>query len=175
MYQVNDLVIYGNEGVCRVAGIGEPEIGGVEPGRLYYRLEPLFKQGKIYTPVDTGVFMRPALTGDEASRLIDGIPDIRAELPGESTPDVLDDLCRDLWQTHDCANLVRMVELLLRRKKHMAGIGKKIGQVEGKLLEKAEDALSGELAVALHIPKENVATLVARRVGLPEENGGEMA
>ena len=37
MFQKNDLIVYGNTGICRVEEIGTPEsLPGVDKGKLYY-------------------------------------------------------------------------------------------------------------------------------------------
>ena len=80
MYQIGDIIVYGGEGVCRVEEIGVPKISGVNKQRQYYTLAPLYREGKVFTPVDTKVFMRPVVTRDEALELIKGIPSIQADV-----------------------------------------------------------------------------------------------
>ena len=74
MYGIGDLIVYAGEGVCRVEGIGVPPMTGVNKQRQYYTLKPLYREGMVYAPVDTGVFMRPVISRDDADALIDRIP-----------------------------------------------------------------------------------------------------
>ena len=78
MFQENDLVVYGNSGVCRVKAVGPlADISAATKDRIYYTLELLYDKGTIYIPADTKVFMRHVITKDEANDLISRIPDIR--------------------------------------------------------------------------------------------------
>ena len=80
MFKIGDLIIYGGEGVCKVEDIGVPDIFDVTHEREYYTLSPLYRQGKIYTPVDTKIFMRPVISKDEAMDLIEMMPEIDGEV-----------------------------------------------------------------------------------------------
>ena len=80
MYEIGQLIVYGNEGVCRVEEIGTPKISGVDKHRDYYTLAPIYREGKVFTPVDSKVFMRPVITREEALALIDRIPQMTAEV-----------------------------------------------------------------------------------------------
>ena len=50
MYQVGDYLVYGMEGVCRVADVGHPKLSGVSRTQLYYTLVPVGKtdSGKTF-------------------------------------------------------------------------------------------------------------------------------
>ena len=75
------MIVYGNEGVCRVEEIGTPKISGVDKHREYYTLAPIYREGKVFTPVDSKVFMRPVITREEALALIDRIPRRSMKIP----------------------------------------------------------------------------------------------
>ena len=47
MYQVGELVVYGAEGVCRVAAIGPLEMRGAKRETDYYTMTPLYGTGKF--------------------------------------------------------------------------------------------------------------------------------
>ena len=79
MYQIDDLIMYGSTGVCRVSDITEQVFN--DDDKIYYVLEPLYQSGVIYAPVDNEkVFMRPVISEEEAKRLIDDIPAIHTEI-----------------------------------------------------------------------------------------------
>ncbi len=167
MFQVGDLIIYGNEGVCRVESIGTPEMSDmVNMGAVkqYYTLDPLYKQGKVYAPVDTTVFMRHIITKEEAMELIARIPEIDDSIFENRNIRVLSELYQDTMKSHDCADLVRVVKAVERKRAIMFEKGKKLGQVDEKFYKKASDLLHGELAVVLDIPKEEVGKFIEREV-----------
>ena len=69
MFQPGEFVVYGSSGVCRVVQVGALEGRAADPNRKYYTLQPLFESERTYTPVDSGVFMRPAMTREQAQEL----------------------------------------------------------------------------------------------------------
>ena len=70
MFTEGQLVIYGGEGVCRIAAVGPSSLSGTDKTKLYYTLTPLTRSGTVLTPVDTKVLMRPILTRQEAESLL---------------------------------------------------------------------------------------------------------
>ena len=74
MYKVDDLVVYGKNGVCRINGIGKIAIS--DSDRLYYTLVPVYKNEEvIYAPVENGkIVMRHIISREEAKALIKRIP-----------------------------------------------------------------------------------------------------
>ena len=164
MFQVGDLIIYGNEGVCRVESIGLPEIFENEQDRQYYTLDPLYKQGLVYAPVDTPVFMRSIITREEAMELIARIPEIDDGIFENRNIRVLSEQYQETLKSHDCAELVRIVKSVNHKRQIMTARGKKLGQVDEKFYKKAVDLLHGEFAVVLDIPKEEVCEFIEREV-----------
>ena len=70
LYNVNDVVVYGNTGVCRVVDIGTPQFHGVDKKQCYYTLKPIFGDGVIYCPVDNNrVFIRLVISKEEAEKI----------------------------------------------------------------------------------------------------------
>ena len=58
MFKINDYIVYGDNGICKVVDIGIPSIS-CNKNRVYYTLEPIYESGKIYTPVDNNhIIMR---------------------------------------------------------------------------------------------------------------------
>ena len=82
LYGIGDLIVYGTEGVCRVEDIGVPALAGINQERQYYTLKPLYREGRIYAPVDTAMFMRPVITRDDADALIRDIEALTDKVPG---------------------------------------------------------------------------------------------
>ena len=120
MFQKNDLIVYGNTGICRVEEIGTPEsLPGVDKGKLYYKLVPVRSASTIYTPVDTHVFMRPAMTKEEADQLIDRIPQISEDSFECRDPRVLAEHYRTSLQTHECEDLVRLIKSWFRMERNL--------------------------------------------------------
>ena len=72
MYQIDDYVVYGNYGLCRVKDISTLDMEGVSKDRQYYFLTPVSgNHGVVYTPVDNvKVVIRGIMTKDNAEALL---------------------------------------------------------------------------------------------------------
>lgn len=164
MYEVGALIIYGSEGVCRVREIGSPDIPAINPERTYYTLSPVYREGVIYTPVDSPVFMRPVISRLDAERLVEDIPTIAETLCEEKNLRFLAEQYDKFLQTHNCADLVQLIKGLYQKKQRAVLLGKKPGAVDERYMKRAEELLYGELAAVLGIPREAVLDCVKSSV-----------
>ncbi|MGE4277728.1 MAG: CarD family transcriptional regulator [Lawsonibacter sp.] len=164
MYQIGELIVYGAEGVCRVEEIGPLDIRGTQKGVDYYTLSPLYRDGKIFTPVDTTVFTRPVITKEEANALIAQIPDIPTEIYENSNPRLLNEHYQTYLKNYDCVDLIRLIRAIYAKERNAADKGRHLGQVDERSVKRAEEMLHGELAAVLEIPVEDVKDYIFRAV-----------
>ena len=164
MFQPGEFVVYGSSGVCRVVPVGALEGRAADPNRKYYTLQPLFESERIYTPVDSGVFMRPAMTREQAQELIHEIPSIRAEICTERNPTTLRVHYEASLQSHECRRLISLIKGIRRKGEETEKKGRKMGQVDQRYRKKAENLLHGELAIALGMSQEEVAEYIRKTV-----------
>jgi CarD family transcriptional regulator len=164
MYKIGKLLIYGSYGVCRVESIGVPDLSGIDKSKLYYTLCPLYHTEKIFTPIDTSVFMRPVITYDEAQRLISIIPSMRENITDIGNIKLLEVYYRESLKTHDCCDLLRLIKTIYTRARIVEEQGKKLGQIDKRFMNIAEDLLYGEFAIALNMTKESVKTYIEDKV-----------
>ena len=163
MYDIGSLIVYGSTGVCRVKDITTPDFSE-DRNRLYYVLDPLYQDGLIYTPVDTGVFMRPVISKEEAQRLIELIPTMTTQAYHERSVQRLAEHYKEAISTHDCADLIELAMSIYSKKLSAEMSGKKFGQVDERFLRRAETLLFGEMAAALDIPADQVQSYIAQKV-----------
>ena len=165
MYQKGDLILYGSTGVCRVTDIISRQPSRTEPEKQYYVLTPLYQAGTITTPVDnTKVFTRPVITRDEAISLIDQIPTIDAKAYHNQNLQQLENHYKTQMENHDCLSLLRLTMSAYRKKTEREQAKLKFGAVDRRYMERAENLLYGELAVALDIHKDSVQDFIAQRL-----------
>lgn len=165
MYQVNDLVVYGSTGVCRVQEIREQNFPGTGEKRLYYFLRPLYEDCAISVPVDSDkVFLRPIISKTEAQRLIDGIPGIHAQVYHSRVSRELAEHYEAILKSHDCGSLMELTVSIYTKKKDFLDQKRKFGTVDERFLKRAEDLLFGELAAALEIPRNQVHNFIETRM-----------
>lgn len=166
MYEIGEMIVYGNSGVCEVTGYDSPKLPGINPEQKYYTLRPLYGNGTIYCPVDNPrVFMRPVLSREEAESLIDLIPEICAEPCHSTQVQEITNHYRSAIDTHDCADLIELVMSIYCKKQAAEANGRKMSQLDGRYMKLAEDLLYGEFAVALSMPKDSVREYISSRVG----------
>jgi CarD family transcriptional regulator len=164
MYHVGDLIIYGCHGVCRVDAVGIPDIPGIGKNRIYYTLFPLYNNGKIFAPVDSGIFMRSVITYAETQKIISLIPSIREYDYNNTDIKLLEDNYKKSLQTNDCTNLIKVIKTIYSKKVTTEVQGKKLGQIDENFMKRAEDLLYGEFAVTLNMPKEKVKSYIEDEV-----------
>ena len=167
MYQVGDLILYGSTGVCRVSEIVAKKFSRTDPEKLFYVLCPLYSAGTITTPVENSkVFTRPVISRDEALRLIDTIPQIHAESYNNSNLQQLENHYRTELESHDCLDLLKLTMSTYRKKQEREEAKLKFGAVDRRYMERAENLLFGELAVALDIDRGNVQHFIEDRLDI---------
>lgn len=165
MFQKNDYVIYGNLGVCRVNDIVTRKFEGLDAAHLYYVLEPLYQGGVLYVPADNPkIFLRPVITEEEANRLIDAIPSVQTEAFHSRSAQELSAHYEQALQSHKCEDLIGLTMSIYNKKAYLARQNKKFGRVDEHFMKRAEDTLYGELAVALHIPRDEVPSYISNRI-----------
>ncbi|MBQ9687263.1 MAG: CarD family transcriptional regulator [Oscillospiraceae bacterium] len=160
MFSVGDKIIYGENGVCTVAKIGPLEMSGASADKLYYYLEPLVGTGVYYTPVDSGAFMRPVISRDEAEALILAIPSIAPAICHDNRFNHVDAFYKELFRQHSCEALVAIVKGLHERMSE-----KKTKSSRAEItMKRAKDILHGELSIALDMDLGEVESYIADRL-----------
>ncbi|OQB23620.1 MAG: CarD-like/TRCF domain protein [Firmicutes bacterium ADurb.Bin182] len=164
MYEIGDLVVYGRIGVYKIVDIATYNNDAFYKNKLYYVLQPLFGNCKIFAPVDTKTFMRPIISAEEAEKLISRIPTIEAEAYYSNRLQELIQHYESAIKDHDCADLIKLTMSIHKKKKITEQQKRKFGQIDERFLKQAEDLLCSEFSLALGIPKEKVSEYIAERV-----------
>ena len=112
MFNVGDLIIYGNYGVFRVNDIGLPDISYINKDKDYYTLNAVHYSNTIYTPVDTDVFMRHIISYEDAIELINQIPNIEADIFENNNIRLLSEHYESSLQTHECEDLIQLLKTI---------------------------------------------------------------
>lgn len=141
------------------------EMEGVPRDRLYYVLAPVSqKGGKIFTPVDNEKTpMRRVLTREEATGLIDRIPEI--EELWITSEKLRENKYKECMRSGDCREWIRIIKTLYLRNQERSAQGKKVTATDEKYLHMAEEYLYSELEIPLEIPKNQVEQYIVERLG----------
>ena len=129
--------------------------------RQYYTLSPLYREGKVFAPVDAKVFMRPVITRDEALSLIHDIPNMETSVYENSNLRFLNEYYQQQMQNYTCEGLLQLIRNTHAKREVMISRGKKLGLVDERYMKRAEDMLHGEFAVALGIERSAVPQYIA--------------
>ena len=160
MFSVGDKIVYGENGVCTVAKVAPLDHAGTSPGKLFYHLEPLIGSGTYYTPVDSGAFMRPVISREEAEALIDAMPSIEPAVCRDNRFNHVDAFYKELFRQHSCEALVAIVKGLRER---MNEKKTKSSRAESTM-RRARDMLHGELSIALDMDISEVEPYILKRI-----------
>ena len=171
MFDKGEYIIYGNSGVCQVEDVTTMNMEGVPRDRLYYVLVPASqKGGKIFTPVDNEkTLMRRILTHEEATSLIDGIPEI--EELWITSEKLRENKYKECMRSGDCREWVRIIKTLYLRRQERSAQGKKVTATDEKYLHMAEDYLYSELEIPLKIPKSQMEQYILERIRQKQGKG----
>lgn len=164
MYKIGEYIIYGNDGVCKVEDVGVLNISGINKKRIYYTLKPLYENGKIFTPIDTSVFMRSLINYEEVQQLIESIPYIKDKKCNEKNSRLLQIYYKNLLQTHECSDLLTLIAGIYEKKDKAMKNGKKLGQIDNRFMKVAERLINDEFSVVLRIPREEVADYIKEKI-----------
>lgn len=150
MYSIGDYVVYGDSDVCRVVGVGVPEMyRHREASGAFYFLETQFCKGMIYAPVGTRMPIRPVIGREEALRLIEEMPSLKSDICPASDKKKLTDHYETLLGEHTCRSLAVTAKSIYE-KYHAAGAkGRLPNLTESAYYKKTSELLFQELSVAL--------------------------
>lgn len=163
-FQVNDAVLYGAEGVCRIIDIGEQDFMGTRA--QYYVLKPVYTPGStVFVPVENEMLtakMRRILSPEEIRSLIKTIPD-------EATLWIDDDNTRraryaEILQKGDRAELVGVIKALYHRREEQQAKGRKLHVADERYLRDAEKVLYDEFAHVLCIKRDEVLPFILEQI-----------
>lgn len=165
MIRVNDVVLYGIDGICRVTGVTTRMVAG-KPAEFFV-LKPVGLQGStIYVPAANETLvsrMQRLLSLDETMALIRSIP-------GEETLWIEDDLKRRatygrILQGGDRREIVRVIKTLYLRGEQLKQERRKMHAADERLMKEAEKRLYDEFAHVLRIEPGQVPPFISRTIG----------
>lgn len=164
MFAVDDYIIYGNHGVCRVENIGTVSLAMVDKNKVYYTLRPVYKnEAVVYAPVENPKSaIRPVITKEEAEQLINEIPTLDSVWIGNEKEREMQ--YKAALRTCDCRELIRIIKTLYNRKMDRIKDGKKVTVVDERYFRQAEDQLYGELAFVMCMERSQVSDYLSERI-----------
>jgi CarD family transcriptional regulator len=164
MYKINDVVVYGTEGICTITDIAEMKFGGERSE--YYILSPVTKaENTVYVPKNNDKVlnrMRRIISREDAERLLDSMPVAPMEW-------IVNDRERQAAYKNVllCGKpdeVLRMISSLYNRQTEQLAAGKKLHASDERFLRDAERMLFNEIGYAMGISTSEVLSMVLRKI-----------
>ena len=162
MFEVGELIVYGNTGVCRVVEIGPLAISPDD--KDYYTLEPVYSpNSRVFTPCDNEkVVMRPILSREEVTATLDDFSEISLiEVTEEKKRE---ETYKASMHTCDIRDLISILKTINERKLARLAQGKKVTASDEKYYTLAGEKLCDELAIVLGTDRERIRTFIHKKI-----------
>ena len=165
MFQVNDVIIYGAQGVCKIIGTDEKIINGRK--KLYFILKPVGDKGAtIFAPTDNELIlgkMRRLLTKEEIHKLIDSMQEDNAlwvENENERK-----ELYKSILIKGDHGQIIKMLKAIYAHKKQREAAGKRLHISDERFFKDAEQILYNEFQYVLNLKdRSELMTYIFSRI-----------
>ena len=169
IYQVDDTVLYGTNGVCRVAEIVPKNFGGKITE--YYVLRPIRNShNTIYVPVQNQALaskMRRVLSPEEIYALIQAMPEVNALWYEDENE--RKEKFREIITRGDRQELIRVMKALYLHQREQQARGKKLHLADERFFKEAEKMLYEEFAIVLNMEPEQVVPLILEQIQMTEK------
>ena len=167
-YKVNDTILYGTHGVCRITEISERQFH--DECREYYVLKPIYDdKATLFVPVMNERLvdkMRRVLTAAEIHELIEKMADENTIwIENES---VRKEKYKEVLSQGDRVELVRLVKTLYHHQEEQRAKGKKLHMADERFMKDAERMLHAEFAHVLNIKYEQVLPFILEELQIEE-------
>jgi len=155
MFQVNDVIVYGMQGVCKIENIEEKSINGEK--KAYYVLKPVNDKGATYfAPTDNQHVlkkMRRLLTEDQIHELIDSMPG--EDAVWVSNENERKEIYKGILAGGDRAEIIKMVKAIYLHKKSREAEGKRLHMSDERFFKDAEQILYNEFQYVLKLDSKD--------------------
>lgn len=168
-YQINDTILYGSQGVCKITGTVQKDFGGCVMD--YYTLQPVYSDNSvIYVPMHNEALlrkMRRVLSQEEIYALIQAMP--RQDVSWIEDENKRKEICRDILARGDRIELIRAIKALYLHQQELQQKGKKLHVSDERFLKEAEKMLYDEFALVLNIREDEVLPFIMKQIEVGEK------
>lgn len=163
MFKVNDYIMYGVTGVCKVVDIKEEKLMN-NAKKNYYVLSPVYtKDTVIKIPVDnTRISMRKVISREDADSLIDKMND--RETVWIEDEKERNEQYKIMLKSGECEELITLVKSIYDNKKYKKTMGERSRKSDEEIMKTAEKLLHQEFSVALNIEVDDVKQYILNHV-----------
>lgn len=163
MFRINDYIMYGLIGICKVKDIEKvKDRDNLE--KEYYILNPIDDENTIIKiPTENkNIRMRPILSKEQAGLLIKGMPEMEiAWIENERERSHDFNISLKSGKCEEWAKLIKIINLKRKEKKLE---GKKINLADENIMKAAEKLLNEELGMVLDISPKEVNAYILKKL-----------
>lgn len=164
MFKINDVVVYGAQGVCEIVGIDAQKVGGEI--KKYFVLKPKRDSGAtFFVPTwneKAWRKMRKVLTKDEVNALIDSMPGKKPIWIANENE--RKECYKKILASGDQAEVISMVQALFIHKKEREAEGKRLHMSDEHFMKDAEQILYNEWQYVLNVDKAGLTDYIFSRI-----------
>lgn len=164
MFEVNDMVVYGTHGVCKIEAVERKEFSGVS--KEYYFLRPANDStAAIYVPTQNEKLvgkLRKLLTEQEVYQLIETMP--QKEIIWYQKENERKEEYKKLIEKGDHSELIGMIKAIYLQKQQRESEGKHLYISDERFFREAENLLYDEFQYVLNIKKEDLLALICSKI-----------
>ena len=165
MFQMNDVILYGAQGVCTIAAVEEKQISGKK--RSYFVLKPVEDKGAtFFVPTDNAQAlekMRRLLTREEIHKLIDSMPEENAQWIANENE--RKECYKSILAKGDHMELIKMIKAIYLHQKEREAEGKRLHMSDERFFKDAQQILHSEFQYVLGLSgKEDLMTYIFNRI-----------
>lgn len=164
MFKVNDVVVYGSQGVCEIVGIDQQKVDGAI--KKYFVLKPKNDAGATcYVPTwneKAWGKMRKVMTKKDVNTLIDSMP---GKTPiWIANENERKEAYKKILASGDHSAIIAMVQALFIHKKEREAEGKRLHISDEHFMKDAEQLLYNEWQYVLNVDKAGLLDYIFSRI-----------
>ncbi len=163
MFSVNDMVLYGKQGVCKIKDIVTENFTG-RPME-YYSLMPAYSESTvIYVPLENKELvdkMQRVLSKEEISQLIKEVKNIEPVWYDDEKE--RKEKFNDIISRGDRKEILMLINTLYINKQNREAIGKKMYVSDERIMKEAEKLIYDEFAAVLGIEPSRVVPFIIQK------------
>lgn len=164
MYRINDTILYGKYGVCRIDNIATENFTGKD--MEYYFSKPAYSESTvIYVPRENEELvskMRKVLSKEEIDELILKIKNTEPIWYDEEK--VRKEKYNAILSEGDREKVLQLINTLYINKMERKAVGKKMYASDEKIMREAERLIHEEFAVVLNIQPDEVVDYIVKKI-----------
>ncbi|MCI8361277.1 MAG: CarD family transcriptional regulator [Clostridiales bacterium] len=170
MFRINDTILYGLNGACKIIDITKREVGGCIAE--YYVLQPIFSNAStIFVPISNENLtsrMRQVLSAEEIHELIQSMP--REESVWIEDEGRRREVYKEILSNGDRRELIRLIKALHLHQQDLQRIGRRLHMSDERFLKDAERLLYDEFALVLRIKPDQVLPFILKQINSAQEH-----